>query len=184
VLEVLDAATGERVALDRRSVVLGAAGSDVGTLLALDTLARTAEVVGLRVSTVGVQGIPALNVRPPNASGRAEVTVLRPGGVPDPPYGLEHRLAWLSGEPVAAAAVELAGWRRLVAGWAEEASRPMSAEVQEDLLAALGDDLDTRAAVDALRGSLALDLPPGSLFETWVWADRVLALDLAADVGR
>ena len=60
----------------------------------------------------------------------------------------------------------------------------MCAQVQEDLLAALADDLATARAVDGLRGSLALGLPPGCLFETWAWADRMLALDLAADVGR
>jgi hypothetical protein len=31
---------------------------------------------------------------------------------------------------------------------------------------------------------LDLGLPPGCLFETWAWADRLLGLDLAADVGK
>jgi hypothetical protein len=158
-------------------------GDDVGTLLAVDTLARTAEVLGLRVRTVGVEGLEALNIRPANASGPVDVTVYRAGGVPDPPYGLGHRLAWLSGDPVEPAEQELAGWRRLVAGWAEEPSKPICAEVQETLLAALADDLRTADAVAALRRSLDLGLPGGCLFETWAWADRLLALDLAAEVG-
>ena len=95
-----------------------------------------------------------------------------------------HRLAWLEGTDVSAAREELARWRALVAGWAEEPSKPMCAQVQEELLAALSDDLSTADAVRALRGSLDLDLPPGCLFETWAWADRLLGLDLAADVGR
>jgi hypothetical protein len=109
---------------------------------------------------------------------------LGPGALPAPPYGLAHRLAWLSGEPLPQAEAELTRWRGLVASWAEEPSRPMCADVQQDLLSALGDDLDTRAAVAVLRGSLELGLPAGCLFETWAWADRLLALDLAADVGR
>ena len=182
-LRVTDAEKGLRE-VTTRALRVAASGDDPGTLLAVDTLTRTAEVLGLRVSTVGVEGVPALNVRPANASGAVDVVVHRPGGVPDPPYGLEHRLAWLAGSSLEDARRELAGWRRLVAGWAEEPSRPMCAQVQQDLLAALSDDLDTRAAVEALRGSLALELPPGSLFETWAWADRLLALDLAAEVGR
>ena len=159
-------------------------GDDVGTLLALDTLARTAEVLGLRVRTVGVEGLGTLNIRPANASGTVDVTVYRAGGVPAPPYGLGHRLAWLAGTSLEEAEAELATWRRLVAGWAEEPSRPMCAEVQQELLGALADDLRTADAVAALRRSLELGLPGGCLFETWAWADRMLALDLAADVGR
>jgi hypothetical protein len=166
------------------SLRVAPASDDVGTLLAVDTLARTAEVLRLRVRTVRVHGVPELNVRPANASGPVDVTVHRAGGVPAPPYGLGHRLAWLSGEPLAAAEEELASWRRLVAGWAEEPSKPICAEVQQDLLAALADDLRTADAVAALRRSLTLELPGGCLFETWAWADRLLALDLAAEVGR
>jgi hypothetical protein len=125
-----------------------------------------------------------LNIRPANASGAVDVTVHRAGGVPDAPYGLGHRLAWLAGAALDEAETELAEWRRLVAGWAEEPSRPICAEVQQDLLAALADDLRTADAVAALRRSLELELPGGCLFETWAWADRLLALDLAAEVGR
>lgn len=159
-------------------------GDDVGTLLAVDTLARTAEVLGLRVRTVGVEGLEALNIRPANASGPVDLTVYRAGGVASPPYGLAHRLAWLVGSSLDDAEAELAQWRRLVAGWAEEPSRPMCAQVQQDLLAALADDLRTADAVAVLRGSLDLGLPDGCLFETWAWADRLLALDLASEVGR
>jgi hypothetical protein len=159
-------------------------GTDPGTLLATDTLARTAEVLHLRVRTVDVPEVPGLNIRPANASGPVDVVVHRPGGVPDPPYSPAHRLAWLSASLLSDATTELARWRRLVAGWAEEPSRPICAEVQQDLLDALSDDLRTADAVAALRRSLELGLPGGCLFETWAWADQLLALDLAADVGR
>jgi hypothetical protein len=182
-LRVMDAEKGLRE-VGGSLLRVGASGQDPGTLLAVDTLARTAEVLGMRVRVVAVDGVPELNVRPATASGPVDVVVHRPGGVPGPPYGLAHRLTWLGGAPLEEAREELAGWRRMVAGWAEQPSRPMCAQVQEDLLTALADDLDTRTAVDALRGSLGLGLPPGCLFETWAWADRLLALDLAADVGR
>ena len=50
---------------------LAPSGDDLGTLLAVDTLARTAEVMRMRVLAVGVAGVPELNVRPANASGQA-----------------------------------------------------------------------------------------------------------------
>ena len=184
-LEVVDAESGRRVVLAGRSVLrVGPSGTDPGTLLAVDTLARTADLLGLRVHTVGVEGIPELNVRGGSDNGAVDVMVGRPGGVPDPPYRLEHRLAWLAGLPLEAAREELLSWRQLVASWAEEPSKPMCAEVQEGLLRALADDLGTRTAVEVMRRSLDLGLPPGCLFETWAWADRLLGLDLAADVGR
>jgi hypothetical protein len=182
-LRVTDA-SGTSVEISARGVRVGAAEGDAGTLLAVDTVVRVAEVMGARAQAVDVVGVPELNVRPSTSSGPADVVLHRPGGVADPPYGLEHRLAWLAGASVDEAREELQDWRRLVAGWAEEPSRPMCAQVQEDVLSALADDLGTRRAVESLRGSLALDLPAGCLFETWVWVDRLLALDLAAEVGR
>ena len=182
-LRVTDAERGLRE-VSGTVLRLAPSGDDLGTLMAVDTLARTAEVMRMRVLTVGVAGVPELNVRPANASGPVDVVVHRPARVADPPYTLAHRLAWLDGTGLEEATEELAAWRRLVAGWAEEPSKPMCAEVQESLLAALADDLRTPDAVAALRGSLDLDLPGGCLFETWAWADRLLGLDLAADVGR
>lgn len=182
-LQVTDA--GHRLReVDGRVLRVAPDDADVGTLLAVDTLARTAEVLGTRVAVAGVPGVPGLNVRPGRHQGTVDVVLHRPGGVPEPPYTPAHRLVWLAGGALEQAQAELAQWRALVAGWAEEPSRPMCAQVQEDLLAALADDLATGRAVGVLRGSLELGLPPGCLFETWAWADRLLALDLAADVGR
>ena len=180
-LEVTDARTGSRVAVGR-SAVLGAGADDLGTLLATDTARRTAEVLGLRVRSAG-RAVPELNVHLGDDPGPADVLVSRPAELSGPPYGLGHRLAWLSGAPLEDAEAELAHWQALVAGWAEEPSRPMCAQVQDDLLAALCDDLATTRAVQSLRGSLELGLPAGCLFETWAWADRLLGLDLAARVG-
>jgi hypothetical protein len=186
VLRLTDPATGECVPVvpRGRELTIAAGAQDPGTLLATDTLRRTAEVSGLRVRLVDVPDVPELNVRPGDELGPADVVVLRPSDLGGPPYRLEHRLAWLSGTSVAAARDELAQWRTQVARWAEEPSKPMCAQVQEDLLAALSDDLSTVDAIAVLRGSLNLGLRDGCLFETWAWADRLLGLDLAVDVGR
>jgi hypothetical protein len=76
-------------------------------------------------------------------------------------------------------------WRELVAAWAESPSKPMCAEVTAQVAAAFDDDLDTPAALQALRG-LENDpqIPPGSKFESFLHADQLLALDLPREIGR
>jgi hypothetical protein len=76
-------------------------------------------------------------------------------------------------------------WRELVAAWAESPSKPMCAEVTAQVAAAFDDDLDTPAALQALRG-LESDpqIPPGSKFESFLHADQLLALDLPREIGR
>jgi hypothetical protein len=59
----------------------------------------------------------------------------------------------------------------------------MCAEVQENVLGAVLDDLDTPRALQVLRGLETNALPAGCKFETFAWADRLLGLDLARDVG-
>ncbi len=52
------------------------------------------------------------------------------------------------------------------------------------LRAAWEDDLDLPGVLDVLRSvESAPDLPDGARFETYVYADRLLALDLARDLG-
>jgi hypothetical protein len=166
-------------------LALAAGADDLGTLLAVDTLRRLLEMAGQPVEVSGVPtGWEHLNVHPGRGSGAPDVVLVRPGAPAGPPYGVEHRLAWLAGSTVEAAVVELAGWRADVARWAEAPSKPMCAQVVEDVLDALRDDLDTARAVAAVRASTGLGLPDGCLFETWAWADRLLGLDLARDVGR
>ncbi|ANP56937.1 hypothetical protein J2Z21_008014 [Streptomyces griseochromogenes] len=82
------------------------------------------------------------------------------------------------------AARMLARWRRAVAGWARQPSRPVPDEVRARLRAAWEDDLDLPGVLDVLRDvERARGLPDGARFETYVYADRLLALDLARDLG-
>lgn len=97
-------------------------------------------------------------------------------------YREQTSLTW---DALAAADKVLSEWRELVAGWADEPSRPMSADYSSAVSRALDNDLDTPAALSALR-ELAADteIPAGSKFETSAAADRVLGLDLVSMVGR
>src|SRR5450755_3781591 len=97
-------------------------------------------------------------------------------------YRHQLNLTW---DTLTAADATLRRWREQVAGWAASPSLPMCAEVTGQIAAGLDDDLDTRAAVAALR-RLEKDpeIPPGSKFETFAHADQVLGLDLARDIGR
>jgi cysteinyl-tRNA synthetase len=101
---------------------------------------------------------------------------------------LEHRyrqqmnLTW---DTLTAADATVRRWREQVADWANEPSKPMCAEYTSQITTALDDDLDTPAALRALR-ELAKDpqIPAGSKFETFASADRVLGLDLVSLVGK
>jgi cysteinyl-tRNA synthetase len=101
---------------------------------------------------------------------------------------LEHRyrqqlnLTW---DTLAAADGSVRRWRELVADWASEPSKPMCADYWAQITEALDEDLDTPAALRALR-TLAKDpqIPAGSKFETFASADRVLGLDLVSLVGQ
>ncbi|WP_333775837.1 hypothetical protein [Streptomyces sp. IBSBF 3136] len=85
---------------------------------------------------------------------------------------------------LAEAARTLAGWRRAVAGWSRQPSRPVPEEVRMRLRAAWEDDLDLPGVLTVLRDVAdAPGLPDGARFETYVYADRLLALDLARDLG-
>ncbi|MFJ9836092.1 hypothetical protein ACIRU2_32630 [Streptomyces sp. NPDC101169] len=82
------------------------------------------------------------------------------------------------------AARTLARWRRAVAGWARQPSRPVPEEVRTRLRAAWEDDLDLPGVLDVLRDvEGARDIPDGARFETYAYADRLLALDLPRDLG-
>jgi cysteinyl-tRNA synthetase len=72
-----------------------------------------------------------------------------------------------------------------VAEWACSPSKPMCAEVTSQIPAAFDDDLDTPAALRAVR-KLEKDpeIPPGSKFESFAHADQLLGLDVARDIGR
>ncbi len=101
---------------------------------------------------------------------------------------LEHRysepmdLGW---DALAAADRTLSRWRTLVAEWAQSPSKPMSAPAAAQIAAGFDDDLDTPAAM-AMLHALEQDgqVPPGAKFETFAYADQLLGLDLARDIGR
>jgi cysteinyl-tRNA synthetase len=78
----------------------------------------------------------------------------------------------------------LARWRRAVARWARQPSRPVPGEVRDRLRGAWEDDLDAPAVLRVLRRvEEDPDLPDGARFETYAYADRFLGLHLARDVG-
>jgi cysteinyl-tRNA synthetase len=97
-------------------------------------------------------------------------------------YRQQMNLTW---DTLEAADGTLRRWRARLAEWANSPSEPMRAQVTAALAAAFDDDLDTPAALRALR-SLEKDgeIAPGSKFETFAHADNLLGLDLARDVGR
>ncbi|MGH3228441.1 MAG: hypothetical protein ACRDOA_07670 [Streptosporangiaceae bacterium] len=75
-------------------------------------------------------------------------------------------------------------WRRQVAEWAELPSRPMAADTAAAVRSAF-DDLDTVRALALLRDlSLDADVPAGAKFETFLYADRVLGLELPSEIGQ
>ncbi|MFD8804281.1 hypothetical protein [Streptomyces sp. NPDC059597] len=78
----------------------------------------------------------------------------------------------------------VAGWRADVAGWARRPSRPVPDEVRTRLRAAWEDDLDLPGVLTVLREvAEAPGVSDGARFETYMYADRLLALDLASGLG-
>ena len=95
-----------------------------------------------------------------------------------------HQPAELTGATLANAARTLGEWRHHVARWAQSPSGAIPAPTAATVREAFG-DLDIAAVVALLHG-LAADetVLPGPRFETFVYADRVLGLDLPRDIGR
>jgi hypothetical protein len=83
-------------------------------------------------------------------------------------------------------AAEAAGrWRRRVAEWASQPSRPIPAEAAATIRGAFDDDLNTVAALDLLRSlESRQDIPAGAKFETFLFVDRVLGLELPREIGH
>jgi hypothetical protein len=137
---------------------------------------------------------------PPHLGHSDEPLSLRVGEVtgPVPAQGREPlatRLAMLRhlrGDPVSltAATIDqaeqtLREWRRSVAAWAEHPSAPMHRATIESARAALDDNLDVPAVLGLLHQLIENPaVPPGAKFETFVFLDQVLALDLARDLGQ
>jgi len=95
-----------------------------------------------------------------------------------------QRPAYLTDDGLARAHETLAYWRLQVARWAESPSQPMPARIAETAWAAFS-DFDTVSALALLRGLPAdVSVPAGAKFEMFVYADRILGLDLARDIGQ
>ena len=79
----------------------------------------------------------------------------------------------------------LARWRERLAAWGRHPSRPIPPGWRSAAVAALDDNVDVSAVVTML---LALedvdDIEPGVKFEAFAYLDRVLAVDLARELGR
>jgi hypothetical protein len=95
-----------------------------------------------------------------------------------------NRPANLDDSVLASACGLMTEWRDQVADWAESPSRPMPPHIRAALDGAF-DDLNTPTALQLLA-SLATqaDVPDGARFETFAFADRVLGLELAREIGR
>ena len=97
-------------------------------------------------------------------------------------YRQQMNLTW---DALASANRTVRRWRERVADWARSPSKAMCAQYVQQFTAAFDDDLDTPAAVRVMRAlEKDSDIPPGSKFETFAHADRLLGLDLARDIGR
>ena len=98
---------------------------------------------------------------------------------------VHHEPAVLTPDVLAEAERTLARWRPAVASWAQAPSKPMCAEILDDALAGLKDNLAVPRVLAALhRLEREPGLPAGSRFETAAYLDRVLGLELTREVGR
>jgi hypothetical protein len=95
-----------------------------------------------------------------------------------------HQPTELTAAKLASATQTLGEWRYRVARWAESPSGAIPAPVADRIRAAFA-NLDIAAVLAVLSG-LAADetMAAGPRFETFVYADRVLGLDLPRDIGR
>lgn len=95
-----------------------------------------------------------------------------------------HQPAELSSGMMAAAGQTLGEWRRRVAGWAQFPSGAIPGPTAARFAVAFG-NLDIAAVLELLHGMAADETAlPGPRFEAFVFADRVLGLDLPRDIGR
>jgi hypothetical protein len=91
----------------------------------------------------------------------------------------------LTRDALADATESLGRWRRGVAEWASQPSRPIPPETAGRIRDAFDEDLNTVAALDLLHDvESGHGMPAGAKFETFVFVDRVLGLELAREIGR
>ncbi|MEU6507473.1 hypothetical protein [Streptomyces sp. NPDC046942] len=119
------------------------------------------------------RALPPLLLADPEALRLALLAVPRGEAVRLDPGRLDDAAGWLG------------RWRGAVAGWARRPSRPVPEGVRGRLRSSWEDDLDLPGVLDVLRDvENDPELPDGARFETFVYADRLLALDLARDLGK
>jgi cysteinyl-tRNA synthetase len=86
---------------------------------------------------------------------------------------------------LADAAASASRWRHRVAEWASQPSRPVPAEAATAIRDAFDDDLNTVAALRLLHNMESRpDIPAGAKFETFLFVDRVLGLELPREIGH
>ncbi|MHB1615161.1 MAG: cysteine--tRNA ligase [Actinomycetes bacterium] len=97
-------------------------------------------------------------------------------------YRTQLDLTWQS---LADADRQLARWRALMATWSQSPGHPIDEGVRARAEQALDDDLDTPRVLQLMRTAESdRSMSDGARFELFAYLDRVLALDLARDVGR
>jgi hypothetical protein len=75
-------------------------------------------------------------------------------------------------------------WRHHVARWAEFPSSPVPPEIKTTIRL-FSSQLDTPALMRLLEEVVQDDgAPPGAKFETFIFADRILGLDLGRWIGQ
>ena len=91
----------------------------------------------------------------------------------------------LTQDALAVAAGSAGRWRRRVAEWASQPSRPIPADAATAIRDAFDDDLNTVAGLDLLHSMESRpDIPAGAKFETFLFVDRVLGLELPREIGH
>jgi cysteinyl-tRNA synthetase len=76
-------------------------------------------------------------------------------------------------------------WRARMSDWARSPSRPIPPPIRQRAEANFTDDLDTPSVLQLLREIEAdQNLPNGAKVESFAYLDRVLALELARDIGH
>ncbi|MFG2722179.1 hypothetical protein ACGFW5_28405 [Streptomyces sp. NPDC048416] len=183
------------VELRGRAVLVGRTGP-VWPTAAADIRPADAEG-GLDEVTEGLGGPPDVHLTSGTYEG-VNTACLRIGEADLPPLDdldpLALRLLLLRRpyeEPVTATAEEigdaartLGRWRRAVATWAGQPSKPIPAELKSTARAALDSRLDTAAVLHLLEDlETAPEVPEGAKFETFAHLDRVLSLELVREVG-
>jgi hypothetical protein len=167
----------------------GAADVDSAALLALNVPPPDADLTAASADLVVTTGdLPA------GARCALRVGAVRnaPAGLGAEPLTVRRTLLGVRvtapvdlGGATSTAGADLARLRGLVAAWAERPSAAPPRDVVERFVAAVEDDLDLATAVRTLDECAADGaVPDGAKFELYAYADRVLAVDLARDVGR